>query len=374
MMFEMKIFMNNKNPTWLPLLGLIFLSNILFAQQKRFDSLFASQKDPIAIGFSAVALVAEKGKPVYHKAFGYREFADQTSLKTSDIFELASVTKQFTAMIIMMLKEKGLLNYDDHLEKYIDLPYKGITIRHLLTHTSGLPDYQNVMDRYWDKSKVAGNEDCIAYLKKYNPAILFKPGEKYTYSNTGYLLLASIAEKASGKDFIELSRKWIFKKLKMKSTDIRTLEEKKATTNFAIGHIYIKNRNQYVRADSFPSSDYTIWLGNRKGPGRISSTAADLLKWDKALYKEKLIKQTTLTEAFTPMKLNDGSFSNYGFGWTVRTDSSFGKIVQHSGSNPGYSTIIIRLIEKKKTIIMLSNNEHENFGKIIEKITDLVKS
>ena len=331
------------------------------------DSLFAAQKD-----FSGVVLIAENGKPVYHKAFGYREFADQIPLQTSDIFELASVSKQFTAMIIMMLKEKGLLSYDDSVSKYLEIPYKGITVRNLLTHTSGLPDYQDIMDKYWDKTKVAGNPDCIEYLNKYAPPKRFEPGEKYEYSNTGYLLLASIAEKASGKDFVELCHKWIFKRLKMKSTSIRTLEEKKATKNFAIGHVYVEERNKYVRADSFPSSDYTIWLGNRKGPGRISSTAADLFKWDQALYAEKLIKQSTLQEAFTPMKLNDGSISNYGFGWSLRTDSVLGQIVSHTGDNPGYKTQIIRYINKRKTIILLNNNAHANFNALIKQLEAVI--
>ncbi|HEU5167678.1 MAG TPA: serine hydrolase domain-containing protein [Chitinophagaceae bacterium] len=347
---------------------LLFMSNNLFSQQKRLDSLFAAQKD-----FSGVVLIAENGKPMYQKAFGYREFENQIPLQTSDIFELASVSKQFTAMIIMMLKEKGLLNYDDSVSNYLQIPYKGITIRNLLTHTSGLPDYQDIMDKYWDKTKVAGNPDCIEYLNKYAPPKRFEPGEKYEYSNTGYLLLASIAEKASGKDFIELCRKWIFRKLKMKSTDIRTLEKKRATKNFAIGHVYVEERNKYVRADSFPSSNYTIWLGNRKGPGRISSTATDLLKWDQALYTEKLIKQSTLLDAFTPMKLNDGSFSNYGFGWSLRTDSTLGKIVSHNGDNPGYKTQIIRYIDKKKTIILLNNNAHGNFNSIIKQLEAVIR-
>jgi len=351
---------------------LLFISINTFSQQAkpdsyRVDSLFTTQKD-----FSGVILIAENGKTVYQKAFGYREFADQIPLQTSDIFELASVSKQFTAMIIMMLKEKGLLNYDDSVSKYLQIPYKGMTIRNLLTHTSGLPDYQDIMDKYWDKTKVAGNPDCIEYLNKYAPRKNFEPGEKYEYSNTGYMLLASIAEKASGKDFIELCRKWIFKKLKMKSTDIRTPEEKKATKNFAIGHIYVEERNKWIRADSFPSSDYTIWLGNRKGPGRISSTATDLLKWDKALYTEKLIKQTTLQEAFIPMKLNNGSFSNYGFGWVVRTDPMFGKIVWHNGDNPGYKTQIMRYIDKKKTIIVLNNNAHRDFNSIIKQLETML--
>ncbi|HEX6847387.1 MAG TPA: serine hydrolase domain-containing protein [Chitinophagaceae bacterium] len=361
------------------LLGLLlFVNQLLYAQQtkpdsSRVDSIIAAQKDPTAIGFSGVVLIAEKGKPVYHKAFGYREFEPQIPLQTTDIFELASVSKQFTAMIIMMLGQKGKLDYDDSVSKYLEIPYKGITIRNLLTHTSGVPDYQDIMDKYWDKTKVAGNPDCIEYLNKYAPPKHFEPGAKYEYSNTGYLLLASIAEKVSDKDFIALCRKWIFKKLKMKSTDIRTLEEKKATKNFAIGHIYVDERKRYVRADSFPSSDYTIWLGNRKGPGRISSTAADLLKWDKALYTEKLIQQSTLKEAFAPMKLNDGSFSNYGFGWSLRTDSSSGKIVSHTGDNPGYKTQIIRYIDKKKTIILLNNNAHKDFSSIARQLEALLK-
>lgn len=340
-----------------------------FSQQTTFDSIFSATKD-----FSGVVLIAENGKPVYHKAFGYREFEPQIPLRTSDIFELASVSKQFTAMIIMMLKEKGKLNYDDSVSRYLDIPYKGITLRNLLTHTSGLPDYQDVMDKYWDKSKVAGNADCIEYLNKYAPPKLFEPGEKYTYSNTGYLLLASIAERASGKDFIDMCRQWIFKKLKMKSTGIRTLEEKKATKNFAIGHVYVEERNKYVRADSFPSSNYTIWLGNRKGPGRISATAADLLKWDRALYTDKLVKQSTLQDAFTPMKLNGGTISDYGFGWSIRMDPAFGKIVSHTGDNPGYKTQIIRYIDKNKTIILLNNNSHKDFSTVIKQLEEELRS
>lgn len=349
------------------LLLLLFVTNSVFSQWEKLDSLFSTQKN-----FSGVVLIAKNEKPVYYKAFGYRDFEKQIPLQKTDIFELASVSKQFTAMIIMMLKEKGILNYDDSVSKYLDIPYKGITIRNLLTHTSGLPDYQAIMDQYWDKTKVAGNSDCIEYLNKYSPPKSFEPGEKYEYSNTGYLLLATIAEKASGKDFIEMCRQWIFKKLKMKSTDIRTLEKKKATKNFAIGHLYAEERNKYVSADSFPSSNYTIWLGNRRGPGRISSTAEDLLKWDNALYTEKLIKQSTLQEAFTPMNLNHGGVSYYGFGWEIRNDPSAGKIVQHTGDNPGYKTEIVRFIDKKKTIIVLNNNAVSNFNSLLKQIEEII--
>lgn len=334
--------------------------------RNQIDSILTTTPD-----FSGVVLIASNGKPVYHKAFGYRNFETKVPLDTTDIFELASVSKQFTAMIIMMLKEDGLLNYDDPLEKFLPgLPYSNITVRHLLTHTSGLPDYQAIMDQYWDKSKVAGNEDILIYLKKYQPPVLFLPGEKYEYSNTGYVLLGSIAEKASGKDFIELCRQQIFDPLQMKSTDIRSLEEKRAIENFALGHIFVEEKQRYIRADSFPTSNYTIWLGNRKGPGRISSTSTDLLLWDRALYQNELVSTQTQQEAFTPMKLTNDSLSYYGFGWMLRNDAD---VVLHTGDNPGYKTKIVRFTEQDKTLIMLCNNAHAKFASISESLEALLK-
>ncbi len=355
-------------------LNLVFLLPAALTAQNKTSTIDSFMQVQAKAGFSGVLLVSEKSNPIYHKAFGYRDFAQNTPLQTSDIFELASVSKQFTAMIIMMLKEKGKLNYTDPVEKYLDIPYKEITIRHLLTHTSGLPDYQEIMDRHWDKTKVAGNKEILEYLNRYAPPKLSEPGTKYEYSNTGYILLASIAEKAGKQDFIKLCQKWIFKPLKMRSTNLRTLRQKATTNNFAIGHIYVAEKQQHIRADSFPSSDYTIWLGNRKGPGRISSTAADLLKWDQALYSEKLVKQSTLQEAFLPMKLKNDSTSNYGFGWMLGLSGSLGKIVMHTGDNPGYTTQIIRYIDAGKTIILLSNNATENFEEIIRPIEKILST
>jgi CubicO group peptidase (beta-lactamase class C family) len=316
-------------------------------------------------------LIAEDGKVKYNKAIGYIDYANLKSLNKNSIFELASVSKQFTAMTIMMVKEKGLLRYDDLVEKYINIPYKGMTIRQLLTHTSGLPDYQAIMDSYWDKSKVAGNDDIINYLNKYAPPKLFEPGEKYLYSNTGYVLLASILEKVSGRDFIEFCNTEIFNKLKMNHTAIRSLQEKAKIKNFAIGHVFVPERNDYIRADSFPSSNYTIWLGNRKGPGRISSTADDLLKWDQALYTNYLLSQTTLEEAFTPMLLNNGAISNYGFGWDLIPEHN---IVWHNGDNPGYKTLIIRFLKTKTTLIVLCNNATDEFVNLTDQLKKIILS
>lgn len=345
------------------------------AREKREEkNEIASQMDSLMKtipSFSGVILITTDGTVKYHKAFGFHSYENKTPLDTTSIFELASLSKQFTAMVIMMLREEGKLDYDDSLSKYIPgLTYHGITIRHLLTHTSGLPDYQAVMDQHWDKSRIASNDDNINYLIQYHPPALFKPGEKYTYSNTGYMLLASVAEKASGQDFIEFCRQRIFRPLKMTSTDIRTKDEKERLKNFAPGYIYVEEEQRYVPADSFPEFNYTIWLGNRKGPGRVSSTSADLFKWDRALYGEGLIKKKTLEEAFTPMKLNSDSLSNYGFGWEIIPASEIGKIVFHTGDNPGYKTEIMRFIDRDKTIIILSNNASESIPEIVSFIQE----
>ena len=342
------------------LIGMCFSLNTLAQEQKAIQAMDKAESS----GFSGLLLLAKDGEVIFEKAVGYRSFEQEIPLMPTDVFEMASVSKQFTAMMIMMCAERGLLSYSDLMEEYLETPYSGITIRQLLTHTNGLPDYQAVMDKHWDKNKVADNEAIMEYLRIYQPPMLAQPGEKYEYSNTGYVFLASIVEQVTGRDFIELSREWIFQPLGMTDTDIRTLEEKAAVENFAAGHL-LDEEGKYINANQFHASDYTVWLGNRKGPGRISSTAQDLLRWDQALYTGKLVNDNTLTQAFTPIILNDGSKYNYGFGWDLNLDSPFGRIVSHTGDNPGYRTIIIRLIDQNKTLIMLNNNAHDSKDDLI---------
>ena len=186
------------------------------------------------------------------------------------------------------------------------------------------------------------------------------------------MLLASIAEKTSGEDFIQYCKENIFEPVGMTSTDIRTKSDKIKLPDMAWGHLYVSEKQRYVRADSFPQFNYAIWLGDRKGPGRVSSTALDLLKWDRALYTDKLIQSSTLAEAFSPVKLKDGTLSNYGFGWSIRQDNRLGKIVFHTGDNPGYKTMIVRYIEADRTIIILNNNAHPQFDELFKKIEKLV--
>ena len=342
---------------------LIFIELTACSSENKIEKIFDTA---VSENFSGVILVASKGKIIYTGVNGKRDFEKGIPLISSDIFELASISKQFTAMMVMICKERGLLAYDDLVEKYLNIPYKGITIRNLLTHTSGLPDYQVIMDKFWDKSKVAGNPEILEYLNQYSPEILFSPGDEYRYSNTGYVLLGSIVEKVTGSDFVKLAKDWIFNPLNMKNTLIRSLDEKRKLENLAYGHKK-DSLDRFVNANNFLSSDYTIWLGNRKGPGRISSNAFDLLLWDKALYGETLVSKKTLNEALTPYKLNNGKLSFYGFGWKLNEDSN-NKIVSHSGSNPGYKTRIVRLLDKKITIVALSNNNF-NLENLIKNLT-----
>jgi CubicO group peptidase (beta-lactamase class C family) len=360
------------SPWRILLLATLFISctETAFAQKRlrrKIDSLMAQHPQ-----FSGVVLVADYGKQRYYKAFGYRNFPDKIKLKRDDLFELASISKTFTSMAILLLEKEGKLSVDDSVSRYLSVPYPGITIRHLLNHTSGLPDYQAVMDQHWDKSKVAGNDDIIAYLNRYAPPVLFAPGARYEYSNTGYVLLGSIVEKASGMDFTAFCREKIFRPLQMGNTDIRSNTQKAAIPEFALGHVWVESSQRFERADAFPSSDYTIWLGNRKGPGRVSSTARDLLRWDQALYDKQLLQQSDLRKAFQPAKLNDGSLSNYGFGWMLTAVPVLGITVWHSGDNPGYHTRLMRYTGKRMTLIVLNNNAYPKFDALIDTMESIL--
>jgi hypothetical protein len=158
----------------------------------------------------------------------------------------------------------------------------------------------------------------------------------------------------------------------MRTAEFRTAETKARMANFARGFIYDSSKQSYQSADLFKESNYTIWLGNRKGPGRISTNAADLLKWDQALYTPLLIASANLDEAFAPYILRDGNPSNYGFGWELKQHLKLGKIVHHSGDNPGYHTHITRYIDKKYTVILLNNNASGRMDSILNQIDELL--
>jgi CubicO group peptidase (beta-lactamase class C family) len=323
--------------------------------------------------FFGNVLVAENGKIVYQGSFGTADYATGAKLNAETMFELASVSKQFTAMGIMLLKKQGKLSYDDSLRKFFpELPYHNITVRQLLNHTSGLPDYMNLMLTKGSLAKIATNKDMIALLAAEKPAIVFAPGEKWEYSNTGYALLASIIEKASGESFPDYLQKNIFRPLEMKRTMVyRRRFEKKTIDNYALGYVYNEIQKKYILPDDQLQTRPMVWvLDGIMGDGTVNSTTGDLLIWDRALYTEKLVSKAMMAEAFSPGLLNNGEKTTYGFGWLIGQNKTIGKFVNHSGGWPGYATMIERHIDSNKTIIILRN--HDGPISILQKIRDIL--
>ena len=327
------------------------------SQNERFDSLFTALHQKKA--FNGNVLIAERGNILFEKSYGLANEDSKQKLNTQTVFELASVSKQFTAMGIVLLAKQGKLNYDDKISKFIpELGFYGdITIRQLLHHTAGLPDYMELFEQHWDKTKFAVNQDIVNLMAMHKPAVLFQPNEKYEYSNTGYALLGLIIEKASKKSFANYLKDNIFTPLKMKNTLVyRSRYAPQKIDNYALGYVS-DSLGRKVLTDSFGKSFYTYYLDGIVGDGMVNSTLGDLLLWDRALYTDKLVNSTDKSLLFTSVKTTDGNETNYGFGWAIKQDEKYGKIVNHSGSWAGYITFIERHLDHDKTIILLQNNE-----------------
>jgi CubicO group peptidase (beta-lactamase class C family) len=322
------------------------------------DSIMQSVVDTAR--FNGNVLFARNGKVVYQKSFGLANYDTREPLNDSTLFELASVSKQFTAMGIMMLKERGKLSLEDDVRKYIpELPYDGMTIRHFLTHTSGIPDYMELATNIkWDPNHIVFNNDVIAMFAKHKPAVLFKPGEKWEYSNTAYALLASIVGRVSGKPYGVFLKENIFQPLGMKRSRTYNTRRSKGEIipNYAFGFVYSDSLQRFVLPDSLPAYKVVYTLDGIEGDGVVNSTTGELFRWNEALYTEALVKFPTFEEAITPVKLNDGSTYPYGFGWGIRNDSTLGKITAHTGGWPGYGTMIVRYLDRKDCLIILTNN------------------
>jgi CubicO group peptidase (beta-lactamase class C family) len=230
--------------------------------------------------FNGNVLIAENDTIILQKSYGTANKEKNEILKENSIFNLASVTKQFTATAIFLLSKKNKISLDDEMGKYIpELDfYKRITINHLVHHTSGLPDYMQLLDAKGDKSKIATNDHVVELLEKEKPELLFKPNEKWSYSNTGYLLLATIIERVSKKSYGDFLKENIFNSLKMNNTDVLFVyKDSLKVENLALG--YTKDSTgTYVGY-----SDYGKSFDGVYGQGRMYSTTSDLYKWDRGL-------------------------------------------------------------------------------------------
>ncbi|NQY10856.1 MAG: beta-lactamase family protein [Flavobacteriales bacterium] len=298
--------------------------------------------------FNGVVLAAENGKVIYRKAFGYANIATGDTLLLESKFRISSMTKQFTAMCIMILKEQGKLSYDEKLNKYLpELKYNDVTIRHLLWHTSGIGGYGDVMDDNWPANKYYSNKDVIKMMTKTPLDSYFKPGEEYAQSDAGYLILATIVERVAKVPFRKFVKQHIFDKIGMSNSEFPLGEDE---------FVEMKNRAygfDIVDSDrGFTENDYNIY--NAYGDGGMYSTIDDMFKWDRALYTEVLVKKETLKEAFEPYVLNDGTVGDYGFGWSV-FEYAGNKLAEHSGSWLGFKSHITRDLTNKHFMIVLSN-------------------
>ncbi len=345
---------------------LAFAAIILFGcASKKETSKVEAQLDEYLTGqseyfrFNGNVLVAENGKTVFQKSYGYADFNTRRLLNDSSVFELASVSKQFTATAILLLKDKSRLKLTDSLRQYFpELPYPGITLYHLLTHTSGIPDYESAMVEKWDHSKIAFNNDMIGFLVKEKRPLLFVPGTRWEYSNTAYAILASIVEKVSGQTFRDFMAINIFQPLQMNHTRIYNTRRslKDTIPNYAYGFVFNDSLKKYMMPDSLPELKYVIYLDGIQGDGVVNSTTADLLKWDRAVKNHTLLTESSQKEMLAEHAVVDTlKKSHYGFG-VFQEQTELGYVISHSGGWPGYITFIARNVDKDQTFIVLSNN------------------
>ena len=297
--------------------------------------------------FNGTVLYAEKGKILYKKAFGITDCRTSQPLTTESSFNLASVTKQFIGISVLILQEQGKLKIDDDVKIYIpELPYQHISIRNLLTHTSGIPEYFNIFQRYRSPLDTLTNGMMIQIFEKYRPPLDFKTGTQWEYSNTNYVLLAGIIERVSKVPLKDFIADHITAPLGMKDTYVYTDLMLSVPQN----HVY-----GFSEVDGTKKLNDLTNMDGVAGDGNLYSSAEDLFKWDQSLYTEKLIKTTALQQALAPVRLNNDSTCPYGFGWFIDKEN---EIYSHSGGWAGFRNLICRDVKNKRTLIILSSGEN----------------
>ena len=300
----------------------------------------------------AAVLVLRDGQAVVRASYGLADLETGTPTTPETNYRLASVTKQFTAASILLLAEDGRLTLDDRGRTWLpSLPKAAetVTIRHLLTHTSGLIDYEDVIP----ESFAAQLHDAdVLRLLETQDRTYFRPGTGYRYSNSGYALLALIVQRASGKTFATFLRARIFQPLGMQNT-VAHEEGISTVTNRAFG--YTQEAGRWNRTDQDPTSAVL-------GDGGIYSSIDDLAKWDAALYDGRLLQPSSLRAAFTPATHTDDPEIEYGYGWRIT-----GETLWHSGESVGFRNVIVRYPKRHATVVVLANrNEAEPYQLALE--------
>ena len=327
-----------------------------------------NQKD----GFNGAWLYTEKGEIVSKGVLGFRDPEDTLPIKEDTIFQLASISKTFTSAAVMLLMRQGFLSPEDEITKFFpEIPYPGVTVRHLLTHTSGIPDYFDDADWFiniWKEEKrVPGNDEILRFLRETKAKPYFAPGEGLHYSNTGFNLLALLVEKLSGVPYEEFLQKNIFEPAGMTSTHCCHIRRDGVPfENYAQATVFEDDK---CVAD-VDSDEYgkVVAFDGLNGDDYVYTNIFDMFKWDKALREGKVLTKEEQHLMYTPGKLNNGEDAvydeddelGYGFGWAVGRDEDLGLVVSHSGGMPGVATWFERFIDADRVLVILSCRDYRD--------------
>jgi len=359
---------------------LLAASVAMAADLSRIDAIFS----PLADGKSpgVAVLVRKDGKTVAQHGYGVRDLRTMAPIDAKTNFRLASFTKQFTAAAVMLLIDDGKLRYDETLKEiFPDFPDYGrtITVRHLLTHTAGLPEYEELMEGGpWTETHQIQDDQVLALLKR-QAKPKFAAGTSWSYSNSGYVVLGLVVAKASGITFDEFLLRRIFAPLHMDTTLVYR-NGKNTVTNRAFGHS--KESDRFVETDQ-SSTSATL------GDGGVYSNLEELAKWDAALENHSLLAEQKMKPALTAVRLADGSETRwptaarddnlnpgkpvtYGFGWFLDPYNGRARM-WHSGSTRGFSTVIERFTAEKLTIVVLCNRTDLDASKLALQVADLFR-
>lgn len=297
--------------------------------------------------FNGGILVAKDGVVIFERYKGLADYRNKTPIDRYTTFQLASTSKPFTGMAVLYLQQKGLLNINDPVSKYIaHFPYEGVTIKTLLDHRSGLPNYLYFAPKYWKaRGTLMSNSDVVRMLVQYHPAPEWKPDTHFSYCNTNFALLAYIVEHITGMSFGSYLKQTFFEPLGMNHTYVFNPRLNRASDHPDQSISYIRG----WRPSAMEIFDGVV------GDKNVYSTPEDLLKWDQALYTHKLFTAATLKEAFTPYSNEHPGIKNYGLGWRLLVYPDKPKVVYHNGWWHGNNSVFYRFIDDSTTLIIFSN-------------------
>jgi len=313
--------------------------------------------------FHGSLLVAKNGKIVYNNQVGYKDFRKKERLNEKSVFQLASVSKQFTAAAIMILYERNQLKLTDTVNTYFpDFPYEDVTIKNLLNHTGGLPKYFWVAEHKWKQKKAPTNSEMMALLESSKVQRFYKPGRNFDYSNTGYLVLASIVEKVSGTSFSAFVKQNIFDPLGMNDSYVYSFEKDAIKPNQLDGfRIYRKWRHLKINKTV---NDAIV------GDKNVYSTSTDLFKWMLGLNNGKLLSKESVALMYAKGKTVHGKQIPYGFGFRINTDTQ--NKIYHHGKWNGFRTGITQYLEDDLVVIVLEHTSYEGIAALNKKVKKIV--